>query len=94
MKLISAALVGAGLLALTACGGGATESNASGEATDTVNVASDDLALDNALATDTLGNEANALGTDANLGVDANLTTDGNLAADANAAATDTVNSQ
>ena len=76
MKLVSKALVAAGLLALGACGGGAEEENAAANAAgeDLYNVASEDLALDNGLGNDlggvSLGNEADP----ANLSDSANLT--------------------
>ena len=75
MKLVSKALLAAGLVALSACGGGAEENvaaNNTGE--DLYNVAPDDLTVDNAL----LGNETlgNATGLD-----DTTTTTDTNTTA-------------
>ena len=73
MKHFSKALVAAGLLALTACGGGAEEENAAANAAgeDLYNVAAEDLTLDNGLGNDlnvSLGNE----GDSANLSESAN----------------------
>ena len=73
MKLVSKALLAAGLVALSACGGGTEENIAANNATDDLyNVAPDDLGLDNAL----LGNET--VGNDT--GLDTNATTDTNTA--------------
>ncbi len=75
MKLGSKALVAAGLLALSACGGGAEENTAANAAEeDLYNVGTEDLTLDNGLGNDlgnvSLGNEADA----GNLSDSGNLT--------------------
>jgi hypothetical protein len=56
MKLISIALAGAGLMALSACGGG-SENKAANAVVEEVNVAEDNL-LDEPLAGNVAGNEA------------------------------------
>lgn len=65
MRKISVALVSAGLLALSACGGG-EDAGANNAAAEDLNLATDDLTVtDNgAIPADTLANDANALGTD------------------------------
>lgn len=74
MKFLSKALLAAGLVALSACGGGAEENTAVSNAgtEDLYNVAPDDLGSENLLGNDTLGND---LGLDnsatANTGADA-----------------------
>jgi hypothetical protein len=86
MRNFTTALAAAGLLALGACGG--SESGSENGA-DEVNIATDNLAVSDPLVTENLtanavGNEANALGTDAgNLAnaADVNLTGTGNTAA-------------
>ncbi|MDQ4087938.1 MAG: hypothetical protein M3177_08030 [Pseudomonadota bacterium] len=67
MKLISKALLAAGLVALGACGGGGGEENAAANAAseDIYNVAPDDLGAENLLGNqasgnDTLGNASDA----------------------------------
>jgi len=57
MKLMSTALLAAGLTALSACGGGA-ENKAANTTVEEVNVVEDNLADDNLLGTDTLGNDS------------------------------------
>jgi hypothetical protein len=75
MKTILTALGTASLLALTACGGGGSETNNATAAAEDVTLPADENL---ALPADTLGNEANAIETtnsvDANFGADANLT--------------------
>ena len=61
MKLVSTALLAAGLVALSACGGGATENvavNNSGE--ELYNLTEEDLGTDNLSANEATGNEAEA----------------------------------
>ena len=57
MKILPNALLVAGLLALSACGGAAEENTATANVgtKDLYNVAPDDLGTDNLLANDTLG---------------------------------------
>ena len=74
MKILSTALLAAGLVALSACGGGAENVAANNVSEEVYNVAPDDLGADNGL-----GNDAADLNA-----VDANAA-DAN-AADANAA--------
>ena len=71
MKILSTALLAAGLVALSACGGGNSAAN-NVAADDTLNVAPDDLGNDVLLGNETLGNDV----------LDANLVTD-NAATDA-----------
>ena len=53
MKLFSKALLAAGLVALSACGGGAEENTAANTAADDLyNVTTEDLTLDNGLGND------------------------------------------
>ena len=68
MKILSTALLAAGLVALGGCG----DSAANNVTTDTYNVAPDDLGTDNLLGNETLGNDV----LDANLTADNALTTD------------------
>ena len=70
MKILSTALLAAGLVALGGCGGG--DSAANNVTTDTYNVAPDDLGTENLLGNETLGNDV----LDANLAVDNAVTTD------------------
>jgi hypothetical protein len=58
MKILSSALLAAGLVALSACGGGAENSAANNVGDEVYNVAPDDLGGDNLLGNDALGNEA------------------------------------
>ncbi|HWT12149.1 MAG TPA: hypothetical protein VN231_05305 [Allosphingosinicella sp.] len=59
MKLVSKALLAAGLAALGACGGGGEENVAANNATeDLYNVAPDDLGAENLLGNETLGNDS------------------------------------
>jgi hypothetical protein len=79
MKLVSKALLAAGLVALSACGGGeenTAANNTAGE--DLYNVAPDDLTLDNGLGND-LGNVD--LGNDLGAG---NTTDTGNTTTETN----------
>ena len=57
MKILSTALLAAGLMALSACGGG-SENKAANTVVEDVNLVEDNLADENLLGTDTLGNEA------------------------------------
>jgi hypothetical protein len=57
MKKMSTALLAAGLMALSACGGG-SENKAANTVVEDVNLVEDNLADENLLGTDTLGNEA------------------------------------
>ena len=83
MKTVSIALLGAGMLALAACGGPAEDTNAAADnAVDTLAVPADELSPTDNLSeipADSLGNEA--LPADANLAVDANLSADLNATA-------------
>ncbi len=91
MKSVSTALAAAGLLALSACGGG-SDTSAANNNVETVNVGADDLTVTDANA---LGTDANALGADSgNLSnaVDANATVADN--ATTNASGNSTGNSQ
>lgn len=91
MKKVSIALAAAGLLALSACGGG-SDTNAASNNVEEVNVSADDLTVTN-LDSNALGNDTNALGGDAgNLAnaTDSNATDVGA----GNAAANGTGNSQ
>jgi hypothetical protein len=80
MRKVSTVLAALSLAVLSACGG--SDSGAANNSVEDVNVASDDLTVtENLGAVDSLGNEANALGSDAgNLGnaADANVTDAGN----------------
>ena len=80
MRKVSTLLAAVGLAALSACGG--SDSGAVNNSVEEVNVASDDLTVtDNLGAVDPLGNDANALATDAgnsSNAVDANLSDAGN----------------
>jgi ABC-type glycerol-3-phosphate transport system substrate-binding protein len=59
MKILSTALLAAGLVALSACGGGATNDSAANNVSEEVyNVAPDDLGTENGLGNESLGNEA------------------------------------
>jgi hypothetical protein len=58
MKLVSTALLAAGLAALSACGGGEENVAADNAAEDLYNVAPDDLGADNLLGNETLGNDS------------------------------------
>jgi hypothetical protein len=58
MKILSSALLAAGLVALSACGGGAENTAANSVGDEVYNVAPDDLSGDNLLGNDALGNEA------------------------------------
>jgi hypothetical protein len=58
MKLLSSALLAAGLVALSACGGGAENTAANNVGDEVYNVAPDDLGSDNLLGNEALGNEA------------------------------------
>lgn len=82
MKSVSTALLGAGLLLLGACGGGADEAATGNNSTDTLTLEDETLApVDNALDTAidaNLATDANAVGADVN-------TVDANVAVDANA---------
>lgn len=69
MKILSTALLAAGLVALSACGGGDSAAN-NVVADDTLNVAPDDFGNDVLLGNETLGNDT---------GLDANLATDNAL---------------
>ena len=80
MKLVSTALLAAGMMALSACGGGAEENVAANNVAEDYNL-TEDLGSENLL-----GNEADANAVDLNA-VDAN-------AADANASAGNETNSQ
>ena len=66
MKLLSTALLAAGLVALSACGGAAENTVANNVADEVYNVAPDDLGGDNLLGNEALGNEA----ADLNAGTD------------------------
>ena len=82
MKTVSIALLGAGMLALAACGGPAEETNVVDNGVDTLAVPADELSPTDNLSeipADSLGNEA--LPADANLAVDANLSADLNATA-------------
>lgn len=58
MKILSKALLAAGLVALSACGGGGEENTAANTGTeDLYNVAPDDLGTENLLGNETLGND-------------------------------------
>ena len=57
MKLLSMALAAAGLMALSACGGG-SENKAANTAAEDVNVVEDNLLDDSSLAGNEVGNEA------------------------------------
>ena len=57
MKLMSTALLAAGLMALSACGGG-SENKAANTIVEDVNVVEDNLSDENLLGTDTLGNDS------------------------------------
>lgn len=58
MKLVSTAILAAGLVALSACGGGTEENVAANNASDELfNVAPDDLGDENLLGNETLGND-------------------------------------
>ena len=76
MKTLPKALLAAGLVALSACGGGAEENTAATNAgEDLYNVAPDDLGTENLLGNDTLGNDVgldNAV--DTNTGTETNAT--------------------
>ena len=56
MKMLSTALLAAGLVALSACGGG-DDNAANNVAAETFNVAPDDLGNDVLLTNETLGND-------------------------------------
>ena len=56
MKILSTALLAAGLVALSACGGG-EEKAANNVAAETYNVAPEDLGNDTLLGNETLGND-------------------------------------
>jgi hypothetical protein len=73
MKILSTALLAAGLVALSACGGAATENAAANNVSEEVyNVAPDDLGVDNGLGNEAADlNAADANAADANA-VDAN----------------------
>ena len=69
MKLVSKALLAAGLVAISACGGREEANNIAADDTGDVNVAADDLTIsDNALfGNDTIGTDSgNATGADTN----------------------------
>ncbi len=69
MKLVSTALLAAGLVALSACGGGAEENIAANNATDDLyNVAPDDLTTDNLLGNEGVGNDTTVDNTTTNAG--------------------------
>ena len=57
MKLVSKALLAAGLAALGACGGGEENVAATNAGDDLYNVAPDDLGAENLLDNETLGND-------------------------------------
>ena len=57
MKILSSALLAAGLFALSACGGGSTEA-ANNVTADTYNVSPDELGNEAVLGNETFGNEA------------------------------------
>ena len=83
MKILSKGLLAAGLVALSACGGGAEENSAVvNTVTEDLYNVTDELSTENLLGNDTLGNE---------LGLDYTAVTD--PAAETNAAET-TTNSQ
>jgi hypothetical protein len=84
MKNVTTALAAAGLLALSACGGG-SDGGAANNSVENVNVSADDLTATDTLDANALGNDANALGT-------SNLTDRGNLGNAADANATDAAN--
>ncbi|HST35969.1 MAG TPA: hypothetical protein VLK25_04990 [Allosphingosinicella sp.] len=65
MKLLSMALAAASLTALSACGGG-SENKAANTAAEDVNVVAEDNLLDDSLAGNVAGNEADANAVDAN----------------------------
>jgi len=82
MRSVSTAIAGAGLLLLTACGGGAEEAATENNTVETLDVGSEDVLAptDNGLDADidaNLGADTNALGTDVNA-LDANLSVDAN----------------
>ena len=61
MKLVSTALLAAGLVALSACGGGADENVAANNASDELyNLSEDDLSADNLSGNEAAANEADA----------------------------------
>ena len=82
MRSVSTALAGAGLLLLTACGGGAEEAATENNTIETLDVGSEDVLAptDNTLETGidaSQGADLNALGSDVNA-LDANLSLDAN----------------
>ena len=83
MKKLSTALLAAGLLTLGACGS-SEEAPATNNSVEDVNLTTDDLTTtDNLAGTETLGNQADALGSEGGNGAgaaDANLTETGNAA--------------
>lgn len=84
MTKFSSALLGASLLALTACGGASDTAATNNLTVEDYNVQADDLSVtDNGVVLgDTLGNEANALEADAGNAVnsaDANVSATANL---------------
>ena len=77
MKILSKALLAAGLVALSACGGGAEENTAATNVgtEDLYNVAPDDLGTENVLGNETLGNDLGLENSvDTNTGAEANAT--------------------
>ena len=63
MKILTTALLAAGLAALSACGGG-DDTVANNVAADTYNVAPDDLGTENLLGNEALGNDVTLDATD------------------------------
>jgi hypothetical protein len=76
MKLLSTALLAAGLVALGACSGGDDDA-ANNVSADTLNVAPDDLGTENLLVDETFGNDLGLDNTALNAATD-NSAADGN----------------